>query len=259
MRPFSLFLAFLLFVFWPTEASAVRCKLISDSTLYLKGETDKKMLECVRSIDLSNIDTIVLKSSGGRVGEAWKIGELIAPLDAHMVVRSRCNSSCANFFLPLAQSVLVEEDAELLLHGSIDPGFGRKAGNLGSWELVDQQEVYAQKYQIHRGWLLYRNDYSNGRGAKLDYFDGVHGWPKADDKIRFFQVEQKLFESCFPDIDITFESPTFVERAEAKESRKRKYLRKGIRPTGSYVCKGPFDPNWTAPDANDRPIKSETP
>lgn len=79
------------------------------------------MLDCVREQDLTGIDTVLLKSRGGSFDSAMKIGELIAPLGAHMIVKDYCNSSCANFFLPLASSIRVEAKAEVLLHGSIDP------------------------------------------------------------------------------------------------------------------------------------------
>jgi len=253
-----LYFTFSIFVLSPGLAYAGPCKIKSETTLYLKGDTDAKMLDCVQKLDLSEIDRIELKSIGGSVRHALQIGDLIAPLKAHMHVKDYCNSSCANYFLPVARSVTIEPKAELLLHGSMDPGIARKAGTARVWESVDAQEAYARTHRIHRGWLMYRNDYRNGGGTKLDYFDGQYGWPDDETNIQAFQVEPKLFKSCFPDIPVTFESPTLAEQANNNERTKRKFVEQKIRPTGTFICKGPFDPNWPVVPAEEREISSET-
>jgi len=248
-------IGFLITCLYSSLAHAGNCKIKSDTSLYLKGDTDAKMLACVEKLDLSNIDTVLLKSRGGSVKHALGIGELIAPLKANMIVKGRCNSSCANFFLPLASTVTVEAQAELLLHGSIDPGFAKKANQARAWEGVDAQESFAQKYKIHRGWLMYRNDYSNGGGVRFEYFDGIHGWPDADKKIRFLQVEPKLFESCFPHIPVVFKGPTLIDDANENARTKRKLIKNGVRPTGGLICKGLFDPNWPVATEAERALK----
>lgn len=236
-----------LILIWPEAAQAGSCKIINSTTLYLKGDTDEKMWTCIEKTDLSSIETVQLKSGGGRVKWALKIAERLAPIKARMIVKDRCHSSCANYFLPLARSVRVQPKAQILLHGSMDPGFARKHNHEQSWARVQAQDRFAKQHRIHRGWLMYREHYDQGRGGLLEYFDGEYGWPEEDGTIKYIQVEQKLFESCFPDIPIIFEKPNSSEQARSNDKQKQKFLKKGIRPSGSYICKGPFDPNEKPP------------
>lgn len=244
---------------WPAVVQAGSCKIKSDHILYLKGDTDEKMLDCVEKINLTGINTVLLKSRGGRVAPAIKIGELIAPLNAQMNVKDYCNSSCANYFLPLASSINVEAKAEVLLHGSIDPGLVKKSnwgGKERGWALHDQQQAYAVKHRIHRGWLLYRTQYAKKGSDQYEYIDGDFGWLDRDDPVGFIQVEPRFFESCFPEIPIVFESPTIIEQANADEKRRLKLLKKGLRPTGDWTCKGPFNPDWPIPSPDERQSKN---
>lgn len=234
----------------PEFAHAGSCKVKSDNTLYLKGSTDTEMLDCVRKADLTNIDTVLLKSRGGPVGPAMNIGDMIAPLNAHMIVKDYCNSSCANYFLPVASSVTVEAEAEVLLHGSIDEGGAKKYNYDGTWERFYQQQAYALKHKIHRGWLMYRHDYNQGGGNRFIYVDGELGWEAELSRKAGVLVEEKFFSSCFVNIPIKMEEPTLIQQALSNIKFKTKLLEQGFQPSGHWTCKGPFDPNWPVPSVD---------
>lgn len=142
-----------------------------------------------------------------------------------------------------------------MLHGSFDPGIIRRAEpehRPKMWKLIDRQFDYAERHVIHRGWLLYRTKYEKRGGEQYLYIDGDFGWLDRDDPVGFMQVKTQFFESCFPDIPIVFESPTMIELANSDEKLRDKLLKQGLRPTGHWTCKGPYDPNWPVPSEEER-------
>ena len=175
---------FILIVFFSSPISAWaktgNCKLENAITLELSGSTDAKMLACVQSKNLESVKIIKVNSYGGSVDDALQIGALLAPLKAEFIITKQCNSSCANYFLPIARKITLQKNAAIALHGSMDIGFGRKISQdapddkkaITVWDIVERQQIYAAKYNIHRGWLLYRDSYEHGGNSQFNYVRG---------------------------------------------------------------------------------------
>jgi hypothetical protein len=141
------------------------------------------------------------------------IAEILEGKRLDMVVEGRCNSSCANYLLPLASRITLRPGAVTLLHGSIDPWTvekfkrGRnefiklqvKTGRskdraaeafdklIATTEALRVRQVeFARRNAIPPGWLLYR-EAGSGRGRGLADLPGLG---------RAFLVEEQMLRSC---------------------------------------------------------------
>lgn len=230
------------------------CKLKDENTLYLKGSTDQKMLACVEKYADQPVTQVILKSRGGKVSTALQIGDILSGFDAHMEVKSECNSSCANYFLPVARSVTLRKNAVIILHGSIDPGFvikmkGESSDRMEEWrELVQLQKAYAARHNIPRGWLMYREDYSVGMAALRPHIAGELGWPEDYALARgraggslvmnYFLVEPLFAQSCLPQIEFEGFKEAAIGKAEKEPRYRQKLIKQNIISTGTWSCSG---------------------
>ena len=239
----------------PTWAKTGSCKLESATVLKLSGSTDVKMLSCVRSKNLAGVKTIKVNSAGGSVSDALEIGDLLAPLGAEFIITKQCSSSCANFFLPIARKITLRKNAHIILHGSIDSGIARKVirdtptgTGVDFWEVVELQQYYAEKYDIHRGWLMYRETYENGGGGRFDYVSGNLDWLENSGTVKMIMVEEHMLRSCLKNVEITPFVDTRIDRARVSKKKKRKLIKHGIRPSGTWACIGPGSASLPPPD-----------
>lgn len=76
-------------------------------------DTDEKFASI---IDLNDIDSLVVTSSGGNVYSAIKLVELINANDVRVIARGECMSACAQYILALANDVTVERGTALGFH-----------------------------------------------------------------------------------------------------------------------------------------------
>ncbi len=60
---------------------------------------------------------LVLQSEGGAVEAALRVAEKIQQYSLNIRIRGYCHSSCANYILPAAKHVTVEDNSAIILHG----------------------------------------------------------------------------------------------------------------------------------------------
>jgi hypothetical protein len=64
-----------------------------------------------------NVGTLVIRSEGGDVRAAIAMAEEVRRRGMQIRIRGYCNSSCANYLLPVAVAVVAEQGARVVLHG----------------------------------------------------------------------------------------------------------------------------------------------
>ena len=218
-------------------SSSYECEYnASRETLTVSGDTDEKMLGCFETYFSQAISNIIISSNGGRVDTAIKIAQLVATNDISLTINRACNSSCANYIMPVSKRIIVRPGAQILLHGSIDQGF---AATHGKWaqEQADLQRDFANNFDIPSGWLLLRTPKQYELKQPSPFISGTYeNWGNDKATAKFFLVEENFFKSCFPKKDIYFHPKTLSNNSRKGEDLKKKYAKKGIYPTGNMLC-----------------------
>ncbi len=244
-------------------ATSGECALTTPKSLILTGSTDAKMLACIRLKNLAAVEIVKVDSGGGSVKDALEIGDLLAPLKAEFIITKQCSSSCANFFLPIARKITLQKNAAILLHGSIDPGTAHKAIQNGMsskvWDTVERQQNYAVKYNIHRGWLLYRDTFKNGGSKQFEYINGQLKWKSVFGSMKVIMVEERMLRSCLPNVEVTPYFDTAIDRARLSKKKRRKLIKQGVRSSGTWACIGPGSAHLPMPDFAALRAKSNQP
>lgn len=238
------------------ESEAGRCAQIDAATFVLDGPVDEAMAECVRGALQSTTTVLIVDSGGGDLRHALDIAERLEPLSLTVRVRERCYSSCANYFLPVAERVIVEPGAAIVLHGGADPKFlqeeavGRReprireimrdegvdraeaearfeAGLEVIRTLILRQAAFAERRNVGPGWFLYREpgDRDVGRWLRGERGSRPHpfGW-------RYLLVEEPMIRSCLPDVEIEpFQSRLEAEFIDNRERWSRFRRAEGLR------------------------------
>lgn len=224
------------------------CKMVDATTLSLRGSINDAMRDCVKALDVSTLTTVIVDSSGGTVLPAMEIGDIIAPYRPHIIIKKACNSSCGNYWLPLARKITFTRKARIVLHGSMDLGILKKATEApreGKDEyslselsdIVNTQDDYATRHNIHRGWLMYRTDYKLMGAAFATYLSGKPSIPDNTKRIGFFVVTELMLKSCLPDIEIEGFEQSYAAKADAW--RWKKLAKDGRVSTGTLACLSP--------------------
>lgn len=78
----------------------------------------------IRALDRHPTSALLVKSSGGDVNAAVEAATVMALLRTRLIIRGQCLSSCANYWLPAAASVDVEEGSVIGFHGDARTTFG---------------------------------------------------------------------------------------------------------------------------------------
>ncbi len=82
------------------------------------GCIDQQSAEVViRALDRRPLASLLVRSNGGAVNAAVEVAEVLARHRTRMVIRGQCLSSCANYWLPAAGSVDVEDGSAIGFHG----------------------------------------------------------------------------------------------------------------------------------------------
>lgn len=197
------------------EGPALPCEQRTPEVFVLQGETNVALAACVASAFRPTTRELLLDSPGGNVDRALDIAAHFEGRGLTMRVVDECNSSCANYFLPLAGRIIVEPEAIVMLHGSLDPALRghlvdqreafirdqisagvtrqeaqvRHEGLLTTLdEISARQAGFAARNGVPSGWLLYRRPGS-------DEIEGVSGAP--DGPVRqALIVEEAFMRSC---------------------------------------------------------------
>lgn len=232
-------------------ADELRCEQRSDRVFAISGKIDDAMAACVRAKFQPTTRELILNSEGGNVSAALDIAEILEGKRLHMVVEGQCNSSCANYVLPLAGRITIRPGAVALLHGSIDPWTvekfkrGRneflklqaKAGRsedraveafdeliANTEALKARQAEFAHRNAIPPGWLLYRE-------AGSDRVRGLADLPRLG---RAFLVEEQMLRSC---LSATI-TPCQEDLRRSVLNLPRRFLLSwaGVTPSGKARC-----------------------
>jgi hypothetical protein len=214
----------------------------SGKVLIVKGPTDSKMFECFKRTLKTEITQIEINSNGGNVELAILSAELLAKKKLHIIIDKNCNSSCANYFLPVASRITLKPHSQILLHGSVDEGLieiqRAKFGKRPQDDRVQLlQKEFAKNYNIHLGWLLYRTHYDGKDNSFGQYVKGNKNyWGLNLYTDRFTIVEEKFMRSCLPNVKIDIFQDTKDKELYINTDLKSRYSKLGIFPSGDMVC-----------------------
>jgi hypothetical protein len=238
-----------------SEARTGACEQRTAEVFAISGEIDAELARCVRETFADSTRELVLDTGGGSVEAALDIVEILEGRGLTMRVEGQFNSSCANYFLPLARRIEFSPRAMVLLHGSIDPWtidrwrsrksefitlqarIGRSteeaerafAGMLARSEATaTRQAEFAQRHNVAPGWLLYRTPGS----------DDVAGLDHEPDRSRAILVEERMMRSCLPGVEIA-PYQAALERRWLRSYRRLGLLWDRIAPSGRTVCRLP--------------------
>ncbi|WP_395945878.1 hypothetical protein [Brevundimonas sp.] len=219
----------------PSRA-AEPCRQAAPDTFVIDGPIDAALTGCVERAFAPTTTQLVLTSRGGKAGEAMRIAERFEGKRLTMTVKGECNSSCANYFLPLAGRLIVEPGAVIVVHGGIDPSLisRTQAAANGMDDGADLEAVAAlqrafmERNRINPGWLLYREAGSTA----VERLDGA--WADFDARTRAWLVEETMARSCLPDTVVEYRTD---RRGDwLSESRRRALRRQNIARSNTVVC-----------------------
>ncbi|TCZ78989.1 hypothetical protein [Lysobacter sp. N42] len=210
-------------------AAPPRCQQVSATVFMLDGPTDAAMRDCVVATLAPTTNELVVRSGGGNVEVALDIAERLQRPGLVVRVREKCYSSCANYFLPLAATLVVEPGATIVLHGGVDPQFiaeehvGKRDQHLrhrrrlrpdlppeqlaADFErsveaftaLAQRQREFALRHGVGLGWFLYREpgdrDFGRHVAGRAGPRPSVFGW-------RYLLVEEPMLRSCLPRVRV---------------------------------------------------------
>lgn len=237
------------------------CEQRTAEVFVIDGPVDAALAACVGERLRPTTTELVVSSIGGDVGAALDIAERLARPGLTVRVRRECNSSCANYFLPLASRLVVEPGAVMMLHGGADPalvagqrarrdaivagfvkeGMTREAaerrfdGQLQTMQAnVGRQKAFARQQGAGLGWYIWRDA---DQPTTTHYLDGAPvaagpGW-------RMIIVQETLIRSCLPRVAIE-PFGADLEKSWLKNPGRAARLRKlGAVASGTLHCVEP--------------------
>ena len=203
------------------EGPALPCEQRTPEVFVLQGETNEALAACVASAFRPTTRELLLDSPGGNGDRALDIAAHFEGRGLTMRVVDECNSSCANYFLPLAGRIVVEPGAIIMLHGSLDPalrahmideretfirermsGGASRADAIASHDSLlanleatsARQAEFAARNRVAPGWLLHRQPGS-------DDILGTAGEPDGAASTALI-VEEAFMRSCLAGVQI---------------------------------------------------------
>jgi hypothetical protein len=204
------------------------------------------MLACVQRHAGRSVRRVVVESEGGPVRFAIPVARLMAPLRVELVVRGRCNSSCANYLLPVARRVTLEPGAMILLHGGMDEHMLAKGAARDDYDL---EQSFAAQHRVPLGWLLFRTAEEYAQGSLGRY---VSGGPSADPEalegreappsMKALLVEEDFLRSCLKEVELTPFRDTLAQRAGRQVKLRERLARQGVYLSGSMACRSADGP-----------------
>ncbi|GEM_PF-696396 len=234
---------------------------VQGKTMFLTGDIDPSMLDCVKSLANTHphgFKTVRLDSPGGNVEAALDIAEILADYHADMIVKHDCSSSCANYFLPVAKSIRLEEGAGILLHGTIDDGlveiwkqdksetFKNTSNKYENHiQLVEKSLAFLNRHHIHRGWWLWRTHQDRLNNNFGRYVKGKpQDWPNLMCYFRhcvrsYILAEESFLKSCLKGVQIYPFNNTAVQRMYTDKKFRKRMTRQGVYPSGTMRCTPP--------------------
>ncbi len=158
----------------PIAVVSSQCEYLSSTQLRIQGAIDDTTTACVKAGTPASVETLRVDTPGGNIRAAIEIARSFSNR-LHIIVEGECNSSCANYFIPLADRLTFMPDSVLVLHGSADQGLvdtSRATLTDKAFAAVVEtharQAAFMKDYGIHPGWLKTRDrhDYENSSLGK---------------------------------------------------------------------------------------------
>lgn len=204
----------------------------SGNTIRVVGATNGAMLACMEKFQ--NYGRVEITSAGGSVRSAIAIGKKLATMQVELTVVDYCESSCANYLVPVARTLVVRSGARIVLHGSVDEWAVARGAPIN---LYETQRVFAEAHSIPPGWLLMRTetDALNRRhGSSIVFVDGSDSTGDA----MFIIVEPEFLASCLPKLAAIWEAPTYINTTRSSPRLTRSLQDQGFRSSGAMRCSG---------------------
>jgi hypothetical protein len=231
------------------DARAADCRQQSPEIFVLTGEINRAMADCVAERFQPTTREVIVNSRGGSVEAALDIAERFEGKRLTLRVRRECNSSCANYFVPLAARLVIERGAVIGLHGSIDPMLiagarerGETVAAVNASRTAQRQMAFARRNNIHPGWLLYRL----AGATSTEGLDGAWGGQRAE--TRMFLVEERMARSCLPNVEIV-PYQADLDATVLRPDRLERLHRRGIARSAGVVCNGMTWDDFPPPEA----------
>lgn len=236
-----------------SEARTGVCEQRTAEVFAIAGRIDAELARCVRETFAESTRELVLDTEGGSVEAALDIAETLQNRGLLMRVEGDCNSSCANYFLPLARRIELAPRAMVLLHGSIDPWtIDRMRSNKAEFMAMQarggrspeeaeaafaamvskvetqaaRQAQFARRHAVAPGWLMYRTPGSDDIRGLVDY----------PTSVRAILVEEPMLRSCLPGVEIAPYQEA-LERHWTRSHRRFGLFWSRIGPSGRAVCR----------------------
>lgn len=245
----------------PAEADAP-CRQETVTTFVLEGPVNDEMAECAETTLADSTTELIVDSGGGDLGAAFEIAERLEPLALTIRVRNRCYSSCANYFLPMADRLIVEPGATIVLHGGADPllledeftddrerrlreirrdnpaftraeveaRYQQALQNVRS--LIERQRAFADRHNVGPGWFLYRER----PGDFGSYLTGEAGDRPQLFRWQYLLAEEPMIRSCLPGVEIEPFQQQLEQHFIDNEDRYRRFSRAGGRRSLHLRC-----------------------
>lgn len=140
------------------------CHYSSGGSVTYNGQTSAGLAACLDGAPGRIIHTLNITSDGGDAAQTLALARRYEGRIGHVVVQGWCASSCANYILPIADTITVPDNAYVVLHGSYS-----------AQTIIDDQKKLA--VQLHK------------EHPKNTY----HFSPTADE-ARAIEADQKAFE-----------------------------------------------------------------
>jgi len=132
----------------PTQSVCAASIIETPTLVAFEGCIDQQSARLlVRALERRPSSPLLVKSSGGDASAAIEAAAVMALLQTRLIIRGQCLSSCANYWLPAAASVLAEQGSVIGFHGDVrtisrhdplPPFFGLDARQGLAW-LVEQE------------------------------------------------------------------------------------------------------------------------
>lgn len=113
------------------------CHYAPGGSVTYNGQTSAGLAACLDGAPGHNIHTLNITSDGGDAAQTLALARRYEGRIRHVVVQGWCASSCANYILPIADTVTVPDNAYVVIHGSYS-----------AQVIIDEQKKQAA--QLHR-------------------------------------------------------------------------------------------------------------
>ncbi|MFV0575435.1 MAG: hypothetical protein ACK5NC_08510 [Vibrio sp.] len=159
---------------------------IQNDTLFFKGEINSSSIDkAFKLVNEHNITTINIDSPGGSVDVAMDFAEWMRDNKIKLVIENECFSSCANYFIPAAASVLVKSGTIVGWHG----GALQKEWNYAyPWYLYVFPLRIIDDYLSSQAWIQRESDFY--KSVKVSRFLPVIG-----QSAKYTHPDSKLYYS----------------------------------------------------------------